>query len=120
MLVVRRVELTFFGARKTGHGTGLDHFADQTEIRRRLSDHDPSGRVARIGAVEAEPNAANELRQVALGQAGVCAGRAAGQTVETFVDTAEESGFVEAARVWMHGDDLLIRHALLLVGWLVR
>jgi len=114
VLVVSRVALALFGAGEAGHRTSSDHRDDETEIRRGLTYHDPPCRIARVGAVEAEPNAPDQPRYIALGQTGVGACGTAGGAVEAIVDTAQESVAIEAARMGMQVDDLLIRHGLLL------
>lgn len=112
VLVVRGVELALLGAGEAGRRTSFDHCADEAEIGRGLPCHDPAGRIARVGTVEVEPNAADQLRQIAFGQTSVCAGSTAGRTVETLVDAAEESVSIQAARIWMQADDLLKSHVL--------
>ena len=56
---------------------------------------------ARIGAVEAEPSAADHLLDVGLAEAGVGAARARGSAVDAFVDAAQKQVAIEgdAARV---------------------
>jgi hypothetical protein len=128
MLVVRGVELALLGAGEAGRRAGFDHCADQAKIGRGLPCHDPAGGIARVGAVEVEPNAADQLRQIALGQTSVRAGCAAGATVETLVDTAEESVAIQAARMWMQVDDLVesrvvppsVEASLVGAAWLPR
>ena len=50
--------------------------------------HDAAGGAAHRGAVEVEPDAADEVGNVTLGQAGIGAGRAGLDAVEACVDAA--------------------------------
>lgn len=106
VLVVRGVEIAFLGAGEARRRTGFDHGSDKTEIRRGLPSHDPPGGIAHIGAIHVEPDAADQLWQIALRETGVCAGGAAGGTVDTLGDTAEKKVAIHTARHWMQVDDL--------------
>ena len=110
MLVSSGVAVAFFGAGETRYRAGLDHCADQSEIRLGLPGDDVAGGVAGIGAVGAEPNDAKHLVHVVLAQAGVAACCTAGGTVEALGDTAEASVEVKTDRTWMQLDDLLKGH----------
>ena len=90
---------------ETGGGASFDHAADETDIRRALSDRDAAGQLARIGAVESDSNHADQLL-IVLAQADVGAGDAAGRAVETLLRTAQQKLTNQAPRQRMHADDL--------------
>ena len=62
VLVVGRVALALFGTGDAGRRTSFDHRDDEAEIGRGLTRHDPARGIACVGAVEVEPNAADQLR----------------------------------------------------------
>jgi hypothetical protein len=97
-----------------GRCTGLDHCPHDAKIRRRLTDHDPGGSGARVGAVEAEANAAHHLVHVVLCEIGVGTTRAVGATVEALFDTAQKRVVIDSCRFWMCLDYVLNRHVSLL------
>jgi hypothetical protein len=113
VFVVSGVALALLGASEAGLCTGFDHCGDDAQIGGGLPRHDPAGRIADVGAVEVESNAADQLGQIALCEAGVCAGGTARGTVDTLIDAAEESVAVEAAGMRMQVDDLSNSHGLL-------
>jgi hypothetical protein len=100
----------------TGRRTGLDHCPHDAKIRRGLTDHDPGGSAAGVGAVEAEANAAHHLVHVVLREIGVGTTRAAGGTVEALFDTAQERVVIDTCRLWMRLDYVLNRHVLSSLG----
>jgi hypothetical protein len=110
MLVVGGVPVALRGTGKAGDGTGFDHCANKTQIRRGLADHDAGARLAGVGAVEAETDAAHHLFHVVLGEVGVGTSRTAGGTIEALGDTAQERVTIEAGRLWMRLNDLLEGH----------
>src|SRR5439155_13665769 len=79
---------------------------------RGLADQNAASGVADVGAVEAEANAAHQLRHVVLGEIGVGTARAASGTIDALADTAEEQVAIKAGRLWMQLDDLLKGHVL--------
>jgi hypothetical protein len=117
VLVMGRMKVAFLGTDGAGRRTRLDHCPHEAKIRRRLPRHDAAGGVAHVGAVEAEANDANHFVDIGFAQARVGAGGAAGGTVETLVDAAQESVAIKAAaRLWVQLDDLLISHVSPLSG----
>jgi hypothetical protein len=113
VFVVSGVALALLGASEAGLCTGFDRCGDDAQIGGGLPRHDPAGRIAGIGAVEVESNAADQLGQIALREAGVRARGTARGTVDTLIDAAEESVAVEAAGMRMQVDDLSNSHGLL-------
>lgn len=95
-----------------GRRAGLDHRPQDAEIRRGLTDRDPAGSGAGVGAVEAEANAAHHLAHVVLREIGVGATRAAGGAVEALFDAAQERIVIDTRRLWMRLDYVLNRHVL--------
>jgi len=95
-----------------GRRTGLDHCPHNAKIWGGLTDHDPGGSGAGVGAVEAEANAAHHLVHVVLREIGVGATRAAGGAVEALFDTAQERIVINSCRLWMCLDYVLNRHVL--------
>jgi hypothetical protein len=110
VLVVGGVPIALLGTGEAGHRTRFDDCSDQAQIRRRLARHDAAGRVAGVGAVEAEANAAQHLPHVVLGEIGVGTAGTAGGTIEALFDTAQERVAIEARRLWMRLKDLLKCH----------
>jgi hypothetical protein len=99
-----------------GRRTGLDHCPHDAKIRLGLTDHDPGGSGARVGAVEAQANATHHLVHVGLREIGVGATRAAGGTVEALFDTAQERVVIDTCRLWMRLEYFLNRHVLSPLG----
>src|SRR5213078_2507694 len=64
VLVVRGVPVALLGTGEAGDATRFDHRADKAQVRRGLAGHNSAGRVADVGAVEAEANAAHRLPNV--------------------------------------------------------
>ena len=120
MLMVGGVPLTLLTTDAASRRAGFDRRADDDEIRRGLASHDASGRLARVGAVEVEPDAADQLLQVFLAEARVGAAGTGSGTVEAVLDAAQEHVAIEAARLWMQLDDLLNRHFVSSVGTVRR
>jgi hypothetical protein len=79
---------------------GFDHCADDIDVGRSLAGHDTAGRIADVGAVEAEANAADQLRQAALAEVGVGATRASRGAVAARLGTADERIGISAGRLW--------------------
>lgn len=112
MLMVGGMALALLRAGEAGRRTGFDDGADDAEIGLRLARHDAASGLARVGAIEAEPNATHHLLHVALDEIGVRTARTAGSTVEALSDTAQDSVVIQACRAWMQLDDLLKGHVL--------
>jgi len=100
----------------TGRRAGLDHGPQDAEIRLGLTYRDAGGRVAGVGAVEAEANATHHLVYVVLREIGVGTTRAAGGTVEALFDTAQKRVLIDTCRLWMCLDYVLNRHVLSSLG----
>jgi hypothetical protein len=110
VLVVGGVLVALLGTREAGRRASFEYCADEVKIGFGLPCHDPASRIAGVGAVEVEPNAPDQLWQIALRQTGVCAGGTAGGAIDTFLDAAKESIAIQAARIWMQVDDLSKSH----------
>jgi hypothetical protein len=110
MLVVGGVPVTLLGTGEAGDATGFDHCADKAQVRCGLAGHDAAGRVADLGAVKAEANAAHHLPHVVLSEIGVGTTRTAGGTIEALVDAAQHGVAIEASRLWMQLKDLVKGH----------
>ena len=104
------VPVTLLGTGEAGNATGFDHCADKAQVRFGLAGHDAAGRVADLGAVEADSNAAHHLPHVVLSEIGVGTTRTAGGTIEALVDAAQHGVAIEDSRRWMQLKDLLKRH----------
>jgi hypothetical protein len=110
VLVMGCVEVALGGTDEAGRRRGFDRRPHKAKIRRSLPCHDPASGVTRVDAVEAQPNHANHLLDIGFAQARVGAGRTASGTVETLVDTAQESVAIKISRLRMQLDDLLKGH----------
>ena len=66
VLVMLGVAFALLATGTECHDTRLNHWADDADIGRGLSCHNAVGGIAHVGAVEAEPNAADQLLYVAL------------------------------------------------------
>jgi len=64
VLVVGGVLLALLGAGPTGRHASLDLRAEDTKVGLGLSDEDAGGGLADVGAVEAESNATDHLRDI--------------------------------------------------------
>jgi len=112
VLVMSCMTLALITTGLAGRRTGLDHCPHDAKIRLGLTDHDPCGSGAGVGAVEAEANAAHHLVYVVLREIGVGATRAAGGAVEALFDTAQKRVVIDTCRLWMCLDYVLNRHVL--------
>jgi hypothetical protein len=99
-----------------GRRTGLDHCPHDAKIRLGLTDHDPGGSGARVGAVEAQANATHHLVHVGLREIGVGTTRAGCGAVEALFDTAQKRVVIDTRRLWMCLDYVLNRHVLSSLG----
>jgi hypothetical protein len=111
VLVVGGVPVTLLGTGEAGDATGFDHCADKTQVSGCLAGHDAAGRVADLGAVEAEANATHHLLHVVLSEIGVGTTRTARGTIEALVDAAQHRAAIEAGRLWMRLNDLVKSHS---------
>ena len=110
VLMVGGVPVTLLGTGEAGDATGLDHCADKTQVSGCLAGHNAAGRVADLGAVEAEANATHHLLHVVLSEIGVGTTRTARGTIEALVDAAQHRAAIEAGRLWMRVNDLVKSH----------
>jgi hypothetical protein len=110
VLVVGGVPVALLGTGEAGDTTGFDHCADKAPVRCSLAGHDAAGRIADLGAVEAEANATHHLPHVVLDEIGIGTTRTAGGTIEALVDAAQDGVAIEASRLWMQLKDLVKGH----------
>ena len=68
--------------------TGLERCGDDAEIGLGLSCDDAAGGCARIGAIETEADAADQVPNVVLGETRIGASRAGNGAVKAIVDAA--------------------------------
>ena len=95
VLVVGGKLLALLGARPTGCRARLDLRAEDADVRLGLPDQDAAGGLAGVGAVEAESNAADQLRDIWLREVGVRAARARRRAVEALFDAAHQRVTIE-------------------------
>jgi hypothetical protein len=112
MLMVSGVPLALLPTDTASHRAGFDDRPDDEEIDCRLASHDSAGRLAGVSAVEAQPDATDQLLDVFLTEGGVGATDTGSGTVEAGFDAAQEHLAIEAARLRMHLDDLANRHVI--------
>jgi len=110
VLVVGGVPVALLGARDACRRAGLDRRADEADVGLALPGCDARGRFTDVRAVETDANHADQLRQVALAQAGVGAGGAAGTAIQTLLGTPKESVSKIAARQRVQLHDLPKSH----------
>ena len=110
MLVVDGVPFAFLATGEAGRRTGFERRADHAEISRGLPCHRAAGGVAGVGAVEVQPNAADQLSQIVLAQARIGACGTACSAVEALSDTAQECVAIQISRRWMRFEDLFEGH----------
>jgi hypothetical protein len=110
VLVVGGVPVALLGTGEAGDATGFDQCADKAQVRCGLAGHDAAGRVADLGAVEAEANTTHHLPHVILSEIGVGTTRTAGGTIEALVDAAQHGVAIETSRLWMQRKDLVKGH----------
>jgi hypothetical protein len=108
--MVMSVPLALFARGAARRHAGFDHCADDAEIGFRLSRDDATGGGASIGAVETEADAADQVRDVVLGETRIDAAGATCGAVEAVVDAAQEQLAIDAGRVWMHVNELVNGH----------
>ena len=116
MLVVCGESVALLGTGEARDATGFDQCPDEAEVRCRLAGHDAAGRVADVGAVEAETDATHHFPHAVLDEIGVGASRTAGGAIEALVDTAQRGVAIECSRLWMQLENLVKRHVSPLVG----
>jgi hypothetical protein len=109
-VLVVGVPLALLRAGPTGRHARRDGRAEDGRIRSGLPRHGASGGVAGIGAIEAEPNDANQLLYVALGKTGVSTGSAAGAAVQALLDATNQHLAIHVRWLWVQLDYLLKPH----------
>jgi len=110
VLVVDGVAFALLATGEAGRRTGFDRRADHAEISRRLPCHRATGGAAGVGAVEVQPNAADQHAQIVLAQARIGACGTACSAVEALSDTAQECVAIQTGRRWMRFEDLFEGH----------
>jgi hypothetical protein len=110
MLVVRRMPLTLLTASDAGDYACLHDRAYDGEIGFGLPHHDAAGRIADVGAVETESNAAGQVLHIGLAEIGVGATRTARVAVVARLDTADDHVAIEAGRPRVRVEDFSNRH----------
>lgn len=113
--MVRRVTFALFRGGEARSRARLDHRTHDAEIRLGLPRDDPCGGLTRVGTVGAEPDDAGHLPHVLLGKAGIGAGGTTRAAVQALLDAAQKNVAISVRRMWMQPDDLLKRHATLLL-----
>jgi hypothetical protein len=112
VLVVGGVLLALLGARPTGCRASLDLSAEDAEVRLGLPDEDAGGGLANVGAIEAESNAADHLRDVWLCEIGVGATRARRRALDAVIDAAQHQVTIENAGARVCCEHVPNRHVL--------
>ena len=110
VLVVGGVPVALLGAGGARRRASLDHRSNEADVGTALPGRDARGRVADVRAVESDADNAGQLRQVALAQAGVGAGGAAGTAIETLLGTPKERLAKIASRQGVQLHDLAEGH----------
>lgn len=102
MLVVDGVSIALFGTGDARCRAGLDRRANEAHVATGLPRRDARSRLADVSAgvsaLETDADDLNQLRQIVLAQAGVCARCALGAAIETRLGTPKERIAVIAAR----------------------
>ena len=110
--MVSGVPLALLATDTASDRAGFDHPADDEEIDCRLASHDSSGRLAGVSAVEAQPDAADQLLDVFLTERGVGATDTGSGTVEAGFDATKKRLAIEAARLRVYLEDLPNGHGI--------
>src|SRR5262249_30204979 len=88
--MMRRMLVAFLGAAPAGFDTGAEDRADVRLPCPGIARGDRACRPADLGAIEAEANAATELRHHFLAEAAIGAERAAGRAIGAGLDAADQ------------------------------
>jgi Protein of unknown function (DUF2510) len=110
VLVVRGVLRTFVGGLAARGDAGLEGAAERRNLALGLAQGDPLRGDALVRAVEAQPDAPDQLDHVGLGQAGVGAAGAGHDAVGARLDAAHQRVAVAGGRPRMGGEYLANRH----------
>ena len=95
VLMVRRVALAFVAACPAGSDARVEDRACERGIKCRLPDQHRGGRVTHVRAVEVQANAAHEVADVGLAEAGIGTAAAGRRAPDDLVDAASELLVVE-------------------------
>src|SRR3954454_15701781 len=115
--MVMRVTLAFGGAGATRGQACLKRPELRVRVRVGLAAEDAPGVNARVGAIEAEPDAASQRFNIRLGEARVGADRARRGARGALVDAGRKRGDVGDEWTPMRSEDLFDAHVLSL-GWM--
>ena len=115
--MVMRVPLALGRASANRGQACLERRQLRVRVRIGLAAEEASGVNARVGAIEAEPDAASQRFDIGLGEARVSADRAGRGACGALVNTGRERGDVGDERTPMRREDLLDAHVLSL-GWM--
>jgi hypothetical protein len=85
----------------TGRHAGLELGPQQAPIRLGLPGDQPAGRITDVGAVQVQPNAANQHLELRLAETGVSAGGAALGTIEASLNALRQRSGVDPGRARM-------------------
>src|SRR3954451_10963005 len=110
--MVMRVTLALGGAGATRGQACLERRELRVRIRLGLAAEDAPGVNARVGAVEAQPDAASQRFNIGLGEACVGADRARRGARGALVDARRERGDVGDEWTPMRSEDLFDAHVL--------
>ena len=91
VLVVGGVPVALLGAGDACRRAGFYGPANESDVRTALPHCDARRCVADVRTVEADANHTDQRLNVALAEAGVCAGRAACPAIDTFLRASQES-----------------------------
>ena len=119
VLMVMRVTLALGGAGATRGQACLERRELRVRVRVGLAAEDAPGVDARVGAVEAEPDAAGQRFNIGLGEARVGADRARRGARGALVDARRERGDVGDEWTSMRSEDLFDAH-IVSFGWIRR
>src|SRR3954453_8551950 len=114
--MVMRVTLALGGAGATRGQACLERRVLRVRVRLRLAAEDAPGVNARVGAIQAEPDATSQRCNIGLGEARVGADRARRGARCALVDARRERGDVGDKWTRMRSEDLFDAHVLSF-GW---
>jgi hypothetical protein len=120
MLVMGGMALALVRGCATRDQTGLQRGSLGVRVRVCLSADDAAGSNARVGAVEAKSDAADQCADVVLGKARVGADNADGRAVRALVDAVHEQGQVCDERPGVGLEDVFNGHGFRPLVFLLR
>jgi hypothetical protein len=115
--MVMRVTLALGGAGATCGQACHERRALRVRVRVGLAAEDAPGVNARVGAIQAEPDAASQRFDIGLGEARVRADRARRGARGALVDARRERGDIGDERTPMRSEDLFDAHGFSF-GWM--